>query len=308
MKLARLIAGAVLLVPSLVLAQAQGRLKGTVTDTVGKTISGAKVTITCPEITTYKKEITAGKRGEFSVLFIDATKRYLFHIEAAGYQTTEATHKPPIGGETLVVDFKLKSVEEVQKQEEQSVLAQPGFKELAEAKEFLDQGKRDEARTKLKAAAAAKPDLYVAWHELGRLDYEDKRWPDAQANAEKCLEIKPGDAPCLAIALNSSKEAGNTAAYEKYLAAYKLANPGDPGMMFNEAAAYLNKGDDAGARPILEKILETDPEYPDALFQLGMVCLRSGDNPKAKELLQKFLKVAPEHREAPSATEMLKYL
>jgi Tfp pilus assembly protein PilF len=79
-------------------------------------------------------------------------------------------------------------------------------------------------------------------------------------------------------------------------------------MMFNDAAAYLNKGDDAGAKPILEKILDSDPEYPDALFQLGMIHLRAGDNAKAKELLQKFLKVAPSHRDAPSATEMLKYL
>jgi tetratricopeptide (TPR) repeat protein len=308
MRHARLLAGFLLLVPSLLFAQAQGRIKGTVTDMAGKAIPGAKVTVTCPEISTYKKEITADKRGDFSVLFVDATKRYLFHIEAADYQTSEKTHKPPIAGETLNVDFKLKTVAEVQKEQNQQALAQPGYKELGEAKDALDHGMRDEARAKLKAAIVAKPDLYVAWHELARLDYEDKNWADAQANAEKCLELKPDDTPCLAIALNSSKEAGAKEAYERFLAAYKLANPSDPGMMFNEAAIYLNKGDDNGAKPILEKILESEPEYPDALFQLGMVYLRGGDNPKAKELLQKFLKVAPDHRDAPSATEMLKYL
>jgi Tfp pilus assembly protein PilF len=308
MRLARVLCGVLLVVPSFLYAQAQGRIKGDVTDYAGKPIAGAKVTVTCSEIATYKKEITANKNGEFSVVFVDATKRYTFRIEAPGFQGSETVHKPLIGGETLNVDFKLKTVDQVQKEQEQDALSQPGYKELAEARDALNQGKRDEARVKLRAAAAAKPDLYVAWHELGRLDYEDKKWADAEANAQKCLDIKPGDAPCLAIALNSSKEAGDTAAYEKYLAAYKVANPGDPGMMFNEAAAYLNKGDDAGAKPILEKILETDPEYPDALFQLGMVYLRGGDNAKAKELLQKFLKVAPDHREAPSATEMLKYL
>ncbi len=308
MRHARLLAGVLLLAPSLLLAQATGRIKGTVVDTTGNPIAGAHVTVTCSELATYKKEITADKRGEFSILFVDATKRYLFHIEAKGYQGKEETQKPPIAAETLAVTFTLKSVQEVQKDQDQRALVQPGYKELAEAKTALDQGKRDEARAKLKAAAVAKPDLYVAWLELGRLDYEDKKWADAQASAEKCLELKPGDMSCLAIALNASKEAGNKEAYEKYLAAYKLANPSDPGMMFNEAASYLNKGDDAGAGPILEKILEADPEYPDALFQLGMVHLRAGDNAKAKELLQKFLKVAPDHREAPSATEMLKYL
>lgn len=308
MKHLRLTAGLLLLLPSLLFAQAQGRIKGTIVDTAGKAVAGAKVTITCPEIATYKKEITADKRGEFSVLFVDATKRYTFRIEASGFQGTEATHKPPIAGETLPVTFKLKSMNEAVAEQEQQAMAQPGFKELGEAKELLDQGKRAEARAKLVAATVAVPDLYVAWHELGRLDYEDKKYADALASAEKCLVLKPGDTPCLAVALNAAKEGGNTEAYERYLAQYKMANPGDPGMMFNDAASYLNKGDDAAAKPILEKILESDPEYADALFQLGMVYLRGGENAKSKELLQKFLKVAPDHRDAPSATEMLKYL
>jgi Tfp pilus assembly protein PilF len=308
MKLARGAVALLLLLPSLVFAQAQGRIKGTITDTGGKPIPNAKVTITCAEISTYRKELTADKNGEFGVLFVDATKRYTFRVEANGYQGSETVHKPPIGGETLAVAFKLKSMSEAVAEQEQQALAQPGFKELGEAKELLDQGKRAEARVKLQAATVAKPDLYVAWHELGRLDYEDKKWADALANAEKCLALKPGDTPCLAVALNSAKELGNTELHTRYLEAYKLANPGDPGMMFNEAAAYLNKGDDASAKPILEKILDTEPEYADALFQLGMVYLRGGDNVKAKELLEKFLKVSPGHRDAPAATEMLKYL
>jgi Tfp pilus assembly protein PilF len=308
MRYPRLLAGAMLLVPALLFAQAQGRIKGEVTDTSGKPIVGASITVTCPDITTYKKELTTDKRGEFSVLFVDSTKKYLFHVEAKGFQATENLHKPPIGQETLNVEFKLKSVAEVQKEQSEKVMEQPGYKEFGEAREALAAGNRAEARAKLLAAVEAKPDLYPAWVELARIDYEDKKWADARSNAEKCLQVKAGDTTCLAIALNSSKEAGDTAAYEKYLAAYKLANPDDPSMMFNEAAEFLNKGDDAGAKPILEKILESDPEYPDALFQLGMVYLRAGNNAKAKDLLQKFLKVAPDHKDAPSATEMLKYL
>jgi len=308
MKHLRPIAGALLLLPSLLFAQAQGRIKATVIDTAGKPVPKAAVTITSPELTNYKKQVTADKDGEFSVLFVDGTKRYTFHIEAAGYQPTEATHKPPIAGETLTVEFRMKSISEAQAEQEQRTLELPGYKELGEAQQLLEQGKREEARAKLRAAAVAKPDLHIAFLELARLAYEDKQWGEALANAEKCLAVKAGDTPCLAIALNSAKEAGNTEAYDRYYAAYKLANPGDPGMLFNEAAGYLNKGDDAAAKPLLEKILESDPEYPDALFQLGMVYLRAGDSAKAKELLQKFLTVAPDHRDASAATEMMKYL
>jgi Tfp pilus assembly protein PilF len=44
------------------------------------------------------------------------------------------------------------------------------------------------------------------------------------------------------------------------------------------------------------------------MFHLGMVYFRLGDTAKAKEMLQRFLATAPNHKEAPTATEMLKYM
>lgn len=54
--------------------------------------------------------------------------------------------------------------------------------------------------------------------------------------------------------------------------------------------------------------MQADPKYMNALFQLGMVYFRLGETPKAKETLKKFAEVAPKHKEAPTATEMLKYM
>jgi len=39
-----------------------------------------------------------------------------------------------------------------------------------------------------------------------------------------------------------------------------------------------------------------------------MIHVRAGESAKAKELLEKLLKVAPDYKDAPMATEMLKYL
>src|SRR3990170_5069735 len=145
MKHSRLFAAVAFLLPSLLLAQAQGRVKGTVTDTAGKVIVGATVTVTSTELTTFKKVTSTDKRGEFTVLFVDATKRYKFLVEAKGFQGREEVYKPLIGHQTLDVEFKLKSASEVEAEQEQSVLAEPGYKELGEAKELLDAGKRDDA-------------------------------------------------------------------------------------------------------------------------------------------------------------------
>jgi Tfp pilus assembly protein PilF len=308
MKVARLLAGALLLVPTLLLAQAQGRIKGVVTDTSGSPIPGAKVILTCPEIANFRRELTTDKNGGFATIIVDATREYLFHVEAQGFQPQEAMKKPLIGGQTLEVSFALASVQEIQAEAQQKALEQPGLKEAREGQELMDEGKPAEARAKVAAAVAAKPDLYLAWLAMGDIDQKAGKNDDAIMAAEKCLSYKPEFPQCLALAMNATRAKGDKAAYETYAKRYQAANPTDPTLYYNEAVGYLNKGDDAKARPLLEKALEADPKYPDAMFQLGMVCFRSGETAKAKELLQKFIAVAPSHKEAATAKEMLKYM
>ncbi len=309
MKIVRALAGAMLLVPSLLLAQAQGRVKGTVTDaTTGKPIPGAKIIITCPDIANFHKELATDAQGEYATLFVDATRQYLFHVEAQGYQPIEQMNKPRIGGQTAEFNFTLRSIQELQVQAQQQALDQPGIKQAREAQELLEAGKVTEARAKFAEAVAARADLYVAWLGMGDIDQKAGKNDDALAAAEKCLAIKPEFPQCLALAMNASQAKGDKAAYQKYAERYKVANPSDPSLYYNEAVGFLNKGDDAGAKPLLEKALEADPKYADAMFQLGMVYFRLGDTAKAKELLQKFLEVAPNHKEAATAKEMLKYM
>lgn len=302
------IAALLVVVPSLLFAQAQGRVKGTVVDAKGNPIPNAKVVITCPEITTYKKELAADKKGVFTTLIVDATKQYMFHVEANGFQAIEQLNKPLIGGQTLEVTFTLKSIQQVQQESMQEVLEQPGVKQLREGRDLLDAGRKAEARAKFAEAVSVKPDLHLGWLEMAVLDIEAGRNDDAIAEVDKCLVASPNFAACLAAGANAAKAKGDTALFDKYMTAYKTANPSDPAVPYNEAVTYLNQGDDTKAKPLLEQALAADPAYPDALFQLGMVYLRAGDSAKSKELLLKFLEVAPEHKEAASAREMLKYL
>ena len=309
MRLVRFLPSALVLVPTLLFAQAQGRIKGVVTDaSTGKPIEGAKVVLTCPEISNFRRELVADKKGGFATLIVDATKQYLFHVEAQGYQAVEQIHKPLIGGQTLELSFPLKSVQAAMSEAQEKILEQPGVKEAREGSELLDAGKVEEARAKFAQAVALKPDLYVAWLMQGDIDQKAGKNDDAIVAAEKCLAIKPEFPQCLALVMNAAQAKGDKATYEKYAERYKAANPTDPTLYYNDAVTYLNKGDDATAKPLLEKALEADPKYADAMFQLGMVYFRLGDTAKAKEMLQKFLATAPNHKEAPTATEMLKYM
>ena len=336
MKIARWMGIVLCLVPASLMAQAQGRVKGTVTDSKRNPIADAKIVITCPEIGIFHKELVTDKKGAWSTIIADGTKKYVFHVEAVGYQPTEQLIKPLIGSQTLEVPFTLTSAQEVQQRQQQQALEQPGVKQLREgkdlqaagkdlqaaakdlkaagkvqeaaAKEQESIGKTEEARKKFEEAVQLKPDLYFAYLELGVMELAAGKSTEALADAEKCLLVSPAFSQCLALALNASKAKGDKAAEEKYTAAYKLANPSDPTMFYNDAVAYLNKGDDAKAKPLLEQALQADPRYADALFQLGMVYFRLGDPAKAKELLTKFIEGSPDHKETPTAKEMLKYM
>lgn len=303
-----LIGAAALLLPSLLLAQAQGRVKGIVHDSKGNPIADAKVIITCPEITNFRKELTTDKEGVFVTLIVDATQRYLFHVEAAGYQPVERVEKPLIGGQTLEIEFTLMTLKQAQEEAKQEMLEQPGYKELNEGRELLNDGKRAEAREKFAAAVAAKPDLQPAWQQLAFMDLQDGKSAEALKEAEKCLELAPNYAPCLAVAVNSAQATGNKELYEKYLAAYKLANPSDPAMMFNDVIPLLNQGDYAKAEPLLKDILNVDPDYPEALYQMGIIYVNKGDYPTAMKYLEHFVKVAPDDKDAGTAKGMIDWL
>jgi|YNPBryunderm2012_1023409.scaffolds.fasta_scaffold01436_13 tetratricopeptide (TPR) repeat protein len=308
MKRARFLPAVLLLLPSLVFAQAQGRVKGVVKNSKGAPITTASVTITCPEITNFRKEIKVDDKGSFATLIVDATKQYLFRVEAPGYQTIEQLHKPLIGAQTLNVEFVLQTLEELQAQARGEILESPGIKELREGNELIQAGKIAEGRARIQQGLALRPDLYLGWAELASLDAKDGKHAEALANAKKCLEYKANFPICLAIAANAALELGDRRAHESYMAAYKLANPSDPALLYNEAVEHLNKGDDAAAKPLLEEALAENANFGPALFQLGMIYLREGNNAKARELLEKFLRVAPDHADAPVAKEMLKYL
>jgi tetratricopeptide (TPR) repeat protein len=92
------------------------------------------------------------------------------------------------------------------------------------------------------------------------------------------------------------------------MARYRNLNPDDPALLYNSAAVFLNKLDDEGARPLLERCIEADPEFPPCHFEYGMLMLRTGDMEGAKKHLEKYLELAPDGPEAATAQETLKYL
>ena len=85
---------------------AQCRLQGTVTDSAGNPVDGASVTITTPNLRTFKMSLKSDKRGDWGTILNDATMPYHVRIEKDGFAPAESDKKVPVG-DVGVVDAKL---------------------------------------------------------------------------------------------------------------------------------------------------------------------------------------------------------
>ncbi len=292
-----------------VLGGAQARVKGRVVDSKGNPIPGATITLTSKAISGYKKVVEVKDDGTFSFVILDATRHYQVKVAAPGFiPFVQEDFKVPVGSTDNDFTWELKTQQEMQLLQQEKLMEQPGYKELAEGRDLLEKGDKEGARAKLREAVKILPDLLGAWTALAELDYQAGDYATALADARKCLELDDEAVKCAAVAANASRELGDMEAHEKYLALYQQLNPDDPATIFNEAAGYLNKMDDEHARPLLEKCLQVDPDYPKCLYEYGMLLLRSGDMAGAKEKLQRYLEVAPDGPDAATVTETLKYL
>jgi tetratricopeptide (TPR) repeat protein len=289
-------------------AGTRAKIEGRVTDLEGNPIAGATVTITTSEISSYEKVITADENGKFQTLILDATRSYVFHVEAEGFQAEQSPFKVGAGSTDNFFEFKLQTEDQADAARGIRQLEEPGYRELEEGKEFLAAGDKEAARGKFAEAITAKPDLIEAHARFAQLTYESGDMAGALAAARSCLEVDQESNQCLAVAINTSGELGENAARTEYLARYQKLNPDDPTILFNEAAVFLNNLDDEGARPLLERCLSANPDFPECNFEYGMLLLRSGDMEGAKEHLQRYLEIAPDGPLASTAEETIKYL
>jgi len=293
---------------SVALAGSQARVSGVVVDSAGTPISGATITVTCPEAAAYKKVIETDGKGRFKMLLLDATRAYIFHTEASGYSEYEEIIKVNVATMDNEFTFQLESLQETEAAKQEAIMEQPGYKEYNEGRELLKADDLAGAHAKFTEAVAAVPDLAPAWAGLADIEFRNGNFAKATEYADACLEHDDENSKCLAIGANSANEMGNLEAKRGYMARYQEINPDDPATLFNQAADFLNALDDENARPLLEQCLAVDPEFPQCLFEYAMLLLRSGDLEGAKTLLNTYLEVAPDGPDATAARETVKYL
>jgi Tfp pilus assembly protein PilF len=76
------------------------------------------------------------------------------------------------------------------------------------------------------------------------------------------------------------------------LKSFLVQNPGDLFSRHALAMELIKRGDDAGARELLETVLEMNPGYIGSYYHLGKLLERNGDNASALTVYQKGMDAA----------------
>lgn len=301
-------------VASLLHAGAQGRLKGKVTDSSGKPIDAAVVTVTTPALRTFKMTLKSDKRGDWGTILNDATIPYHVKIEKEGYVAAEADRKVAVG-ETGIVDARLLTTAEAGAAAGAAGgrAAEPSPTDQAalvfnEGVDLLGAGDKAAAEAKFLEAVGKNPDLPQGWQALATIAYDKKDWAKTLEYGKKAVELDPSMGQIYGMLATAADQTGDKAGAAEFKAKFEEANPDTPEILYNKGIDAYNKKKVKDAEALLTKAVEAKPDFALAHFWLGMTSFNLNKKTAAKEHLEKYLELEPNGAEATTAKEILPLL
>ena len=297
--LAALFAAALL--PLTLHAAGEGRVLGTVEDDAAQPLADVKITVTSPEFK-YSQEKKTDKKGKFSLLILDATRKYMIRLEKEGYQPFEAPLDVKLQ-ETIRVGYTLArtappaAAPEGPAVEEGTGQAITAYNAGVVA---FNAGDHATAIAKFEEAAQLDPKLVAAPLTLSGLYLDKKQHAEAAAAAEKALALEPANAVALRNRYDAYNEGGQK---EKAEAALKdltaqVKDRETAVRVFNLGATAARNGDMDAAATRIREALEIDPTLEQAYSSLAGIYLSKKQYKEAAELAERHLAANPKSLEA----------
>ncbi len=288
-----------------VLAGAQGRLTGTVTGPDGAPLTEVLVTLTTPNLVSFKLTVKTDKKGHYALIVNDATIPYHIRYEREGYVPYEENRKLSIGDPT-VVNVQLRKPEAVAAPV--MTPADEAATSYNEGVDLINSGDKAGAEAKFRQAVAKNPDLPQGWQALAVLAYQKKDWSQALEAGQKALDLDPTLTSLYQLMATAADQTGDKKAAAEYQAKFAAANPDTPEVIYNKGVDALNNKRMQEAADYFSKAVEANPNFALAHYQLGIVSFNLKKNAAAKEHLEKYLELDPNGKEAETARELLSVL
>jgi Tfp pilus assembly protein PilF len=295
---------------SLLFAGAQARLRGRVTDSSGKPLEGAVVTITTPNLRTFKMTLKSDKKGDWGTILNDATMPYHVRIEKEGFAPLESDKKVPVG-DVGVVDAALASVSEAGAAAAAAAPPSPADQAAITFNEGVDlvsAGNKTAAEAKFLEAVGKNPDLPQGWQALTTLAYEKKEWAKTLEYGQKAIDLDPSLTQLYGVMASAAEQSGDKKAAAEWQAKFEQANPDTPEAIYNKGIDAYNKKKIKEAEALLTKAVEAKPDFAIAHFWLAMTSFNLNKKTAAREHFEKYLELEPNGAEAATAKEILSLL
>ena len=285
-----------------------GMIKGKVTDAEGKPVAGAQIVIEFADGVNRKFEVKTDRRGEFIQIGLQ-TGSYKVTATADKLGTMTQTQRVALG---KPAEFNFAFVPGAAGADPAAVA------KATELKKNFDEGvaaskanNQDLAIEKFTAAAAASPNCFDCYYNIGFAYSQKKDEKQAETAWLKALEIKPdytrgpqraGHALQQPEALRRSggdeREGGH--------GGRRLRRQRGRGLQPGHHP--LEPGQDPEAKAKFEEALKANPNHAESHFQLGMALLNEGKLPDAIASFEKYLQLAPSGQFAAQAKGMLAQL
>lgn len=256
-----------LLLPAVsALAIGQGRLQAEVVDAQGNPLPDVQVTITQDDIG-YSSTTKTNRKGNFTVMLVDATRVYTFAFEKEGLPKAIQTFKIEPGGVTHHT-FTLAAQAAAAPGEGAGVSSarNKAINVFNEGVTALQGGDKATARAKFEEASTIDPDMPQPYSVLGSLYLEAEEHDRAIEAANKLLELSPDDPAALVVLYDAHAAKGDTATATQFLDRLSAAGGGTDAAVrvFNAGADAARAGNLDTALTLFGKAIEMDPELAPA--------------------------------------------
>jgi tetratricopeptide (TPR) repeat protein len=284
-------------------AQEQGRILLTVQDQNNAPLPDVKVTITSPDFK-FKQEKKTDKKGQVSILLLDATRQYVMTLEKEGFLPLEQPIKPQIGETMRPVLQLLPQTKPAEGEQGPAKLTGESQAILVynEGVTALQGGDQATALAKFQQAAELDPKQSAAFGAQAEVLLAQGKNQEAAAAADKLLELQPGDKRGLRVRYDALHALGEKEK-ERAAAALEELIKADPShdtavRVFNEGAERTRSGKMDEAITYLNRAIEIDPKLEAAYSALGNHYLTRKKYKEAVEVSDKHLAVNPASLEA----------
>jgi len=284
-------------------SQGLTRIAAKIVDQDGEPIKGALVTVTSPEVPSFKHSKKTNKHGLSIVTIAVVTAIYDFTVEMEGYQAVTAEVQPKVGSIEEQV-FTLTPAGAAIAEDTTTTVERPAAPTIASRKvrryndgvEAQQAGDLEGAIVMFREAAEIDPEFAPAFTGIATVAMEQGNYEEAAAAAERAVALEPESYRALHLRYDAYRNLGDEAKADA--AAKALKEAGDiseaTSRIFREAVDAFEAGNMGIAKVRFHQALDLDPELVPAYANLAQIYNWEGNAERAAAMADEVLKRRPD--------------